>query len=453
MYSLRDRYPILNDGLSLQALSKQTFSVQLLGSNGIVTETGMWSTVRSKMDFQQLDAGNQSVWLVYHNQDHAVTYKFDCTKNDTALIAPFAEGVTVRNLLAPYEELELQEGPETRRGVDGSEEFNGCLDEMTFDAWGFKAFVPRSAWTGSSSTLTAFLPGHDARLPSAAAVGLEFHFSAEMVCKDITDSITINSTTENKKMPEIDLDSVSCSAISQERNIPHGPYVPSVWSWKANLTNVEDGIHRISMRTPSLSTTTQDTIDHLMFRIGLPSNPMVFPHTANYSRTALQKVKGSKQLMVSHFASGADLWRYSTNFASSWSPWEEYKGGNSTVEELPWDGTRRQEWSQHHVILQYFSKIAGSSAHIQHADTNWSNKPPRWFPHLYAQGAYNQFGFDAGLPARLYQGASDGLSRFHLMTEWPTTLKLNMWGRSCQSLSFSIASADCYVRSQPGWET
>lgn len=432
MYTLRKTYPILNDGLNLQALSKQTHDVQLPGSNGTPTETGMWSTVRNLIpDIQELDSANQSVWLVYHNEDHAVTYKFDCRKNETALIAPFGEGTTVRNLLAPYEELELQDGPHVKKFIDKSLEFNGCLNELKLDAWGFKAFVPKSAWVKPEPVLTGFVPGHDARLLSASTVKVELHFSARMECDEVTKSITISSTTERKRSPEIDPDSIACSAISRSDVPALGAYIPSVWSWKATLTGVEDGVHTITLRINPSAAAGQDTVNHLMFRIGLPSNPMVFPQTSNYSRETYTKDRQTGDLIVSHQAAGADQWRYSTNFASSWSRWESYKGGNSTIEELPWNGTRRQKWSGDHIILQYWGKKTGSSAHIQHADANWDKKPPRWFPHLDAQGDYNKFGYDAGLTSRLQHEGSDGMSQLHLMTEWPTTLQLNVFGKLC----------------------
>lgn len=431
MYALRRRFPILNDGLNLQTLSKRTHDVQLPGSNGTATETGMWSTVRNLLPgIQKFDDGNQSVWLVYHNEDHTVTYTFDCEKNDTALIAPFGVGTTVRNLLAPYEELRLQEGPKMKKFIDGSQDFNGCLEELRLDPWGFKAFVPVDAWTDPDPVLTAFIPGHDARLPSSSTLKVELHFSAKRMCDDVTSSITISSTTESKKEPEIDLDSISCSSISNANVPPFGAYIPSLWSWKATLLGVEDGVHTITLRTKKSSLDADhDIVNHLLFRVGAPGNPMVFPHTSNYSRDVYIKDANSGDLIVSHHAAGADQWRYSTNFASSWSPWMSYQGGgNSTIVELPWNGTRRQRWMGDHIILQYWSQKTASSAHVQHADIDWSGKPPRWFPNLYAQGPFNDFGYDSGLMNQFTDGDSDGMSELHLMTEWPTVLQINVWG-------------------------
>lgn len=48
-------------------------------------------------------------------------------------------------------------------------------------------------------------------------------------------------------------------------------------------------------------------------------------------------------------------------------------------------------------------------------------------PHLFWQGPYNQYGFDAGIDneIRLHD---DGLWKFHFMTEWPAIAQVNVWG-------------------------
>jgi hypothetical protein len=37
------------------------------------------------------------------------------------------------------------------------------------------------------------------------------------------------------------------------------------------------------------------------------------------------------------------VFRYSTNWGSSFSDWRDYKGGNDTIDKLPWSGTKDQE--------------------------------------------------------------------------------------------------------------
>ena len=438
MYSLRESYPVLNDGFNLETLSKQTHDVYLPGSNGTPTETGMWSVVRNQYEgLQQLGTGNQSVWLVYQNENDQVKYNFNCADNDTALLAPFPQGKTIKNLLAPYEELTLQNGPGKKLFIDKSQQINGCLQELTLDPWAFKAYVPKSAWVGPPPMLTKFLPGYDARLLSAPTLDIELHFSQSMNCDDVTSSLTLASTTQDNSVPKIDATSIVCGMMAPADVPTYGAYIPSVWSWKATLTGVSDGVHTLTLDTPSNAGLngsavneggTTKSVDHLIFRVGQPNNPIAFPQTANYSQTAYSKDTSTGDLVVTHAAAGADQWRYSTNWGGSWSSWTAYPGGNTTITELPWSGTNRQKWSGDHVILQYWSQMAGSSDHIQHADANWSNKPPRRFPHIFAEGPFNLFGYDGGLSNLFKQDASTGVSQFHLSTEWPTQLQLNVWG-------------------------
>jgi alpha-1,3-glucan synthase len=70
--------------------------------------------------------------------------------------------------------------------------------------------------------------------------------------------------------------------------------------------------------------------------------------------------------------------------------------------------------------------MAGSSAVIQHADLVHQDKPRR-FPHMFAHGRFNQFGFDAGLSNDLKQDTA-GDWKYHFMSEWPDTFQLNVWG-------------------------
>ena len=130
-------------------------------------------------------------------------------------------------------------------------------------------------------------------------------------------------------------------------------------------------------------------------------------------------------MSVSHKASGADKWRYSLNWGTSYSEWLDYKGGNDTLTPKTWSGTKDQEWPGEHVIVQYWNRITGSSDHVQHSDLN---APRRRFPHIWLQGQWNQQGFDAGLPNKMQLSEKDNLWHFNFMTEWPTQISLNSWG-------------------------
>jgi alpha-1,3-glucan synthase len=112
MFEMRQNYPVLNDGYYLQQLSNKTYGIYLPGSGNVPTETGMWSVLRAKFegvqDFTGIKQGNQSIWLVYQNDNHTVNYVFNCSERGEALISPFDEGTTVKNILPPFEEHTLE---------------------------------------------------------------------------------------------------------------------------------------------------------------------------------------------------------------------------------------------------------------------------------------------------------------------------------------------------------
>jgi alpha-1,3-glucan synthase len=359
MYALRRNYPVLNDGYFLQSLSNQTHQIVLPGSNGTFTEIGLWSTARDYTNgIQNNEPGagtNSSVWLVYHNDNKTVNYKFDCASNETALLAPYPDGTTVKNLLAPYEEITLKGGPK-KLFLAGSQEINGCLDNLEMEPWAFKAYVPVEFWMGTPPpTMTKFVPGHDARIlapaTGSATVDIEFQFSQDMDCGFITKNILINSTTTEDSTAKIDTESVVCGNLTNPDATNWVAQVRSAWSWKGKLVDVPAGIHSITIANATTADGTGSTAatDRVMLRVGLVDNPMVFPRLANYSRDVVS-LSGT-DFVVSHKATGADKWRYSTNWASSWSDWLDYNGGNTTVKQLPWSGTKQQKWTGEHIIL------------------------------------------------------------------------------------------------------
>ena len=162
-----------------------------------------------------------------------------------------------------------------------------------------------------------------------------------------------------------------------------------------------------------------------MFRIGQADNPMVFPTSANYTRNLLHKDSGTSNLYVTLKAPGAEKWRYSTNWGSSYSPWLLYTTNETTIEPQTWTGTDDQGWNGDHIITQYWSDMTGSSDHVQHADLDPAAPAQRW-PHVHLQGTWNQFGYDGGLVDSMIQDAGNWI--FDLMTEWPTKVVVNVWG-------------------------
>ncbi|KAJ5907643.1 hypothetical protein N7495_000325 [Penicillium taxi] len=434
MYQMRQDFPALNDGWWVQQLSNQTHNIYYPGSNGIPTETGMWSVLRSPYyPMQDLgEKGSQTVWLVYQNDNKTVTYNFNCSDRNLALVSPFGTNTTVKNLFFPHDEFTLKKSP-TRLNLNGSTEWNGCLDSLTLKPYEFKAYVPKHKFIPPKPMITKFIPGHDVPVLSKAPPGgsealeIGLYFSTEMNCSMVTDSISIESTTEKGMTPSVDFDSVQCDTIFVEGEPDLTGHLHSVWAWTGTLKGVYNGIHRLTVRNAtSIDGRKTEAIDHFLIRIGKDDNPMIFS-SANYSNSLLyQREKGN--LFIQQHASGADMYRYSTNWASDFSPWLPYEGGNHTIQEQPWSGTKHQRWKGKHVRVEYWSRFTGSSDYVQEGDTpDWNPAMPRRFPHLFFNGPFNEYGFDAGLPNSVKQD-TDGIWKFRFIAEWPAQGQLNVWG-------------------------
>ena len=428
-YEMRNNYPVLNDGFSIQQLSKQTYNIYLPGSNHTPTETGMWSMERAGWDGAQ--SFNQSVWLVYSNEQDTNTYTFECNNSTAALIAPFAGGTTVKNLYAPYDAYTLENSSITL--PSDPDKFSGCLSQIQLPAWGFKAFVPENEFITPSAVITGFLPGHDARLLSTDTIQIEIHFSSPMDCDQITKTLYINSTTADNETAILNSSSVQCKNLSSAEVDPN-PWsggASTAWMFVANLTNVSDGVHQVTISNISAADgkTSTKSVDHFLLRVGQADNPIIFPKSANYSSSLLfQDPNGT--LTIAHNAPGADQFRYSLNFETTYSDWEDYpSSGNTTLPPKVWSGTKLQAWSGEHIVVQYWSRLAGSSDHVQHGDVaTGTTVTPRRFPHFFLHGIFNQYGFDAGFPNEMVQDAKDKLWKFNFMGEWPVQVALNVWG-------------------------
>lgn len=64
-------------------------------------------------------------------------------------------------------------------------------------------------------------------------------------------------------------------------------------------------------------------------------------------------------LLISHKAAGADQFRYSLDWGTTFSPWQTYVEGNTTLDSKNWSGTKEQNWDGKHVIVQYYSSYTG----------------------------------------------------------------------------------------------
>lgn len=416
MHQLRSAIPVLNDGMYLQQLSNQTEQIVYPGSSGVQTETGLWSVLRAQFPAIQNLTGPQ-VWLVYSNLNESKLYEFDCSDADStlstkALVAPFSPNTTVRNLFYPYDEYTL---------IDGAiSNTQSCLPSMNMSAYGWKAFISVDDWVEPEPMITSFVPGHDARIEATdETLNVELQFSTSLNCSEITDSIFFNGTTATGVSPIIDNSTVVCRNITSEPEDAYVGHIASRFSWSATLLNVEEGVHRMSVRNGS-------STSHFLFRVGQPNNPIVFPKTANYSSTLLV-VAEEGALFVNHTAPGADSWRYSTNFGSSFSDWMPYTNPVVEVTKQDWSGTSDQSWEGEHIQVEYYTKWAGSSDHVQSGDSK--HIEPRRFPHMWFNGPYNSYGYDAGLNNELKLQSS--VWSMHFMAEWSpagTPGQLNVWG-------------------------
>lgn len=440
MFAMRENYDTLTDGWLVQQLANQTDETVLPGSTD-PTERGIWSIARAFFPTVQGRYAAKPVWFVYHNRENTTTYTFDCSKNETGFFAPFDAKTAVKNLFYPYDEIVLEDSPQ-HFGFSGSAKASGCLSEVTMAPFEFRAYVARSEWKEAPPMITKFAPGHDVSIHPAddRSVDIEFHFSREMDCDGLTESIAISSLIEGDGgNAEIDNSTVKCTTLADDEKPPYSGAIGSRWSWSATLGNVQDGVHSITVKdavTKDGEAKTNST-DKFMIRVGPDSNPVVWPMIANYSATLLTKSDGD--LFVNHNAAGASWWRYSTNWGSSWSEWQEYTGGRQQIKELSWSGTSAQAWSGDHVMVQYHSSPLGSSSILQQGDATTSSSPSRLlrrsapdtpsrrFPHLFVMGDFNQFGFDAGIANKM-TARGDGEWEMHFMDEWPSSIQLNVWG-------------------------
>lgn len=252
-----------------------------------------------------------------------------------------------------------------------------------------------------------------------------------MDCQQITDSLQITSTTADGQIPKLEPGSVKCVSVSEMEDapLPFSAAVQTAWSFSARLMNVSDGIHQISLHNISSEadrSATTNSHDHFLLRSGLDDNPMVFP-SANYSSNVL--FRGESGLYVSHKAAGADKFRYSLDFGTTYSDWQDYPGGTnatSTLAPKVWSGTKLQDWDGEHVILEYWNRLVGSSDHVQSADIGIGSLR-RHFPHVFIEGVFNQRGFDGGVSNHMVL-KSDYKWTYNFFYEWPAKVSINLWG-------------------------
>ena len=125
--------------------------------------------------------------------------------------------------------------------------------------WEYKAFVPKDKWLLPSPTITRIIPGHDARLLSTVAFGgqesveIQIRFSSEMNCNSVTNSIQIDSATQDTQTARLNKSSVVCMMAYADPP-RHVGEIATNWLFKAVLENVSNGVHTITVN----NATTED---------------------------------------------------------------------------------------------------------------------------------------------------------------------------------------------------
>ena len=259
MFYLRTIYPALQDGWNLVQWGNWTYQDQLPGSNGTLTEKGLWSTSRSALSPVQNFTGNNAgqLWLLFTNVNETTTWTEDCA-GKLWISSPFTAGTVVRNLFHPYENYTLAESLSPYYD-DGKAPYRGCMGSITMPPMGFKVLVPAEQWVPPLPAITKFVPGHDTRIEvqdgaqNRTTVDIRFEFSDPMDCDSVTQSVSFNmSSSGHGGTPSIATGSVQCLTMNPN-DVPPAEIpgvVISSWYWKATLNNVPDGILTITLTNP-----------------------------------------------------------------------------------------------------------------------------------------------------------------------------------------------------------
>ncbi|EJF65933.1 glycoside hydrolase family 13 and glycosyltransferase family 5 protein [Dichomitus squalens] len=423
--ALRKQFSSLQDGFNLVQRGNWTYFIARPGSNGTLTEMGLWSVSRSPISGVQTLTGNtDQVWMLYSNENTTKTWEYDC-HSSLWISSPYQSGQVVRNLFYPYENYTLAQSGSSINNNSQAPWF-GCMSSVTMDPFGFKALVPITEWVPPPPMLTKFTPGHDARIQAesgdanATTVQISLEFNLPMDCNSVTNAMTFNMSG-NGNAPTIDHNTIKCLTLT-DAPAPRIPGTPiSQWSWTGNLVNFPDGILEIQVKNAATQTGVSTNVtDHLLLRKGSSKNVMVFPE-ADYDSSALSVSGGT--FTFTHQAFGADMFRYSANFGQNWTEWQQFEATSTLNASLFHD--KANFWEGNHVMVQYWSDLAKSATVVVHADHGYST--PRRVPQLLARGPFNQWGFDKGITAQMTQQSS-GKWELEIMASWPTYMQINVFG-------------------------
>lgn len=121
---------------------------------------------------------------------------------------------------------------------------------------------------------------------------------------------------------------------------------------------------------------------------------MVFPDSADYGSDLL--VIDGAQCRLHHRAAGADKFRYSFDYGQTWAPWSVYEDVTTCNRTT----SRSQPWKGAHVLVQYWSRLAGTAYTTVHSDATFTGGQRR-VPQYLVRGPFNTWGFDQGVNAKM----------------------------------------------------
>ena len=256
-FELRAAYPVLNDGFSLTQNGNWTYYDYLPYSNGTPTERGLWSISRGGLTPLQNFTYNDTVWMIYTNENQTVSYSGDCTQQ-SGIAGPFQGDTVVRNLLYPFENYTLGSSNKSFFFNDEAPYF-GCIQSLTMQPFDFKALVPATLWVAPAPALTKFYPGHDARVEiddntaNPNSINVRIDFSDLMDCTSVTNSMNFTLASSGKgSTPSVNSNSVQCQTIPDGYGAPSTVIGATVsrWYWNGTIDNVADGILTITINNP-----------------------------------------------------------------------------------------------------------------------------------------------------------------------------------------------------------
>ena len=140
LFNLRANYRALNDGFALVQHGNWTHNNYLPYSDGSATERGLWSVSRGGLSPLQNFTLNDTVWLLYANENSTITYSGNYT-TDSGVAGPALpiRYCHLQSLISFQEPHPGNPGPAV---PDGKAPCFGYIKPITLQSFEYKALVP-----------------------------------------------------------------------------------------------------------------------------------------------------------------------------------------------------------------------------------------------------------------------------------------------------------------------